>query len=65
MKADWRSSLVAEAIRAFSNDLNLAVAVVTPRKPTAQPPRVVWGSPPRFVPGLSPLGRTSSNLSTS
>lgn len=58
MKADWRSSLVSEAIQAFSRDLNYAVAVVTPRKPAAQPRRVVWGCPPRFVSGQSPMGRT-------
>lgn len=50
MKADWRASLVSEAIRAFSSDLNYAVAVVTPRKTAAQPRRVVWGAPPKFVP---------------
>lgn len=58
MKADWRTSLVSEAIQAFSTDLNYAVAVVTPRKAAAQARRVVWGSPPRFVRGAGPLGRT-------
>lgn len=58
MKADWRSSLVSEAIRAFSTDLNYAVAVVTPRKAAAQPRRVSWGCPPRFVSGQCPVGRT-------
>jgi hypothetical protein len=58
MKVDWRTSLVSEAIQAFSRDLNYAVAVVTPRKSAAQPQRVVWGCPPRFVAGRGPLGRT-------
>ena len=61
MKADWRTSLMREAIQAFSNDLNYAVAVVTPRKPAAQPRRIVWGAPPRIVPGLRSLGRTESS----
>lgn len=58
MRVDWRTSLLSEAIQAFSSDLNYAVAVATPRKTAAQPRRVVWGSPPRFVGSLSSLGRT-------
>lgn len=62
MKADWRSSLLSEAIRAFSSDLNYAVAVVTPRKAAPPPRRVTWGAPPRFVPDLRPLGRSQQEL---
>jgi|GEM_PF-6534172 len=62
MKADWRTSLIAEAIQAFSRDLNYAVAVVTPRKPAAQPPLVTWGSPPRFVRDLPSAGRTDQAI---
>lgn len=60
MKADWRTSLLRDAIQAFSSDLNLAVAVVTPRKSAAQARRVVWGSPPRFVRELAPAGRSAA-----
>lgn len=62
MSGDWRTSLLAEAIRAFSTDLNYAVAVVTPRKSTAPVQRVTWGSPPRFVAGRGPSGRSTASL---
>lgn len=60
MKADWRKKLVSEAMQAFSTDLNYAVAVVTSRKPVAQPKQIVWGAPPRFIRSTAPLGTTSS-----
>jgi hypothetical protein len=65
MKADWRASLVSEAIRAFSSDLNLAVSIVTPRKRVEPPNRIVWGAPPRLVGELAPLGRSGDSDSIS
>lgn len=63
MKADWRTSLVSEAIQAFSRDLNLAVAIVTPRKTFSNAgERVEWGTPPRFVVGELPVGRSLSGI---
>lgn len=57
MEADWRARLVSEAIRAFSTDLNLAVAIVTPRREAKTTTTVSWGTPPKFVVGPLPAGR--------
>lgn len=61
MKADWRTSLVSEAMQAFATDLNLAVAIVTPRKTVkTSETRVHWGMPPRFVVEELPVGRSQA-----
>ena len=56
-----RSSLLSEALRAFGRDLNLAVAIVTPRKTQSKESRVEWGTPPRFVVGELPPGRSTTS----
>ncbi len=58
MQAELRANLVSEALKAFGRDLNLAVAIVTPRKTVMKQARVEWGTPPRFVVGELPPGRT-------
>lgn len=60
MQAELRAHFVSEALKAFGRDLNLAVAIVTPRKTAIKQTRVAWGEPPRFVVGELPPGRTES-----